>query len=152
MGPDQRAGEPVMMISSSVREQRSTSDVDSMLDRNVVGDATEKARGDLKRVLGAGYILVMALCGMVAVALGSTLEDLAANCNRESTEVCTSTGYDLPACSICLMAIHCKSIGVLRWWRHNVAVARAVMGSLAASHASLTFSRGDLNRDSYQLL
>ncbi|CAM9797586.1 unnamed protein product [Phaeothamnion confervicola] len=37
--------------------------------------------------LGAAYMLAMGVCGIVLVALGSTLEDLAENCGKTSTQV-----------------------------------------------------------------
>lgn len=42
-----------------------------------------------KYVLGIAYMLSMGVCGIVLVALGSTLEDLAENCGTVSTEVGT---------------------------------------------------------------
>lgn len=40
-------------------------------------------------VMGIGYMLAMGVCGVVLVAIGSTLDDLAAKCGYLSTEVGT---------------------------------------------------------------
>jgi predicted MFS family arabinose efflux permease len=42
-----------------------------------------------KYILGVGYMLAMGVCGIVLVALGSTLESLAENCGTTSTAVGT---------------------------------------------------------------
>jgi predicted MFS family arabinose efflux permease len=42
-----------------------------------------------KIIMGIGYMLAMGVCGTVLVALGSTLEDLAENVGKTSTEVGT---------------------------------------------------------------
>lgn len=49
--------------------------------------ATEDARKHYKRALGAGYMFAMGVCGIVLVALGSTLDDLAENCGTTSISV-----------------------------------------------------------------
>lgn len=42
-----------------------------------------------KLVLGLGYMFAMGVCGVVLVAIGSTLDDLAGKCGYSSTEVGT---------------------------------------------------------------
>jgi predicted MFS family arabinose efflux permease len=42
-----------------------------------------------KLIMGIGYMLSMGVCGIVLVALGSTLESLASNVNRTATEIGT---------------------------------------------------------------
>jgi Na+/melibiose symporter-like transporter len=42
-----------------------------------------------KLVMGIGYMLAMGVCGIVLVALGSTLEALAANVGKTATEIGT---------------------------------------------------------------
>ena len=42
-----------------------------------------------KLLLGTGYMLAMGVCGIVLVALGSTLESLAANVDKTATEIGT---------------------------------------------------------------
>ena len=49
--------------------------------------AAEDVRKHYKYALGTGYMFAMGVCGIVLVALGSTLDDLAANCDTTSTEV-----------------------------------------------------------------
>ena len=45
--------------------------------------------GSDKIYLGIGYMLAMGVCGVVLVAIGSTLDDLAEKCGYSSTEVGT---------------------------------------------------------------
>ena len=42
-----------------------------------------------KIILGLGYMFAMGVCGVVLVAIGSTLDDLAGKCGYSSTEVGT---------------------------------------------------------------
>lgn len=49
--------------------------------------AAEDVRKHYKYALGTGYMFAMGVCGIVLVALGSTLDDLAENCGTTSTEV-----------------------------------------------------------------
>lgn len=44
-------------------------------------------RKHYKYALGTGYMLAMGVCGIVLVALGSTLDDLAANSDTTATDV-----------------------------------------------------------------
>lgn len=50
-------------------------------------DTAEDVRKHYKYALGTGYMFAMGVCGIVLVALGSTLDDLAENCGTSSTEV-----------------------------------------------------------------
>jgi len=50
-------------------------------------DAEWRGIPAIRWVLGLGYMLAMGVCGIVLVALGSTLEDLAARCGTSSVEV-----------------------------------------------------------------
>lgn len=50
--------------------------------------AVEDVRKHYKYALGTGYMFAMGVCGIVLVALGSTLDDLAEDCGTTSTEVC----------------------------------------------------------------
>lgn len=47
----------------------------------------EDVRKVYRRALGTGYMLAMGVCGIVLVALGSTLDDLAENCGTTSIAV-----------------------------------------------------------------
>lgn len=47
----------------------------------------EDVRRVYRRALGTGYMLAMGVCGIVLVALGSTLDDLAENCGTTSIAV-----------------------------------------------------------------
>lgn len=49
--------------------------------------ASEDVRKHYKYALGTAYMLAMGVCGIVLVALGSTLDDLASNCGTTSTDV-----------------------------------------------------------------
>lgn len=53
------------------------------MERGVMDDA----RKHYKRALGAGYMFAMGVCGIVLVALGSTLDDVAENCGTTSIAV-----------------------------------------------------------------
>lgn len=59
--------------------------------KNHQGSTPAKAQEDVRKhykyALGTGYMFAMAVCGIVLVALGSTLDDLAANCGTTATEV-----------------------------------------------------------------
>lgn len=60
------------------RRDRGESEVDA---------SAEDVRKHYKYALGTAYMLAMGVCGIVLVALGSTLDDLASNCGTTSTEV-----------------------------------------------------------------
>lgn len=47
----------------------------------------EDVRKHYKYALGTGYMFAMGVCGIVLVALGSTLDDLADNCDTTATDV-----------------------------------------------------------------
>lgn len=47
----------------------------------------EDVRKHYKYALGTGYMFAMGVCGIVLVALGSTLDDLAENCGTTATDV-----------------------------------------------------------------
>lgn len=47
----------------------------------------EDVRKHYKYALGTGYMFAMGVCGIVLVALGSTLDDLAENCDTTATDV-----------------------------------------------------------------
>lgn len=49
--------------------------------------AEEDVRKHYKYALGTGYMFAMGVCGIVLVALGSTLDDLAENCDTTATDV-----------------------------------------------------------------
>lgn len=49
--------------------------------------AKEDVRKHYKYALGTGYMFAMGVCGIVLVALGSTLDDLADNCDTTATDV-----------------------------------------------------------------
>lgn len=49
--------------------------------------AQEDVRKHYKYALGTGYMFAMGVCGIVLVALGSTLDDLAANADSTATDV-----------------------------------------------------------------
>lgn len=59
---------------------------------NELQNATEDTRKHYKRALGAGYMFAMGVCGIVLVALGSTLDDLADNCGTTSLSVSKANG------------------------------------------------------------
>lgn len=46
------------------------------------------SRSSYRRAAGASYVLAMGVCGIVLIALGSSLKDLALLVNRTSIEVC----------------------------------------------------------------
>lgn len=50
-------------------------------------DEKEDVRKHYRRALGTGYMFAMGVCGIVLVALGSTLDDLAENCGTTSIAV-----------------------------------------------------------------
>lgn len=54
---------------------------------STVEAAAEDVRKHYKYALGTGYMFAMGVCGIVLVALGSTLDDLAENSGTTSTEV-----------------------------------------------------------------
>lgn len=54
---------------------------------STVEAAAEDVRKHYKYALGTGYMFAMGVCGIVLVALGSTLDDLSENCGTTSTEV-----------------------------------------------------------------
>lgn len=58
--------------------------------------ASHNARKHYKYALGTGYMFAMGVCGIVLVALGSTLDDLATNCSTTSTEVYIANAFDGP--------------------------------------------------------
>ena len=86
-----------------------TSIADADLDEDIIKDGDDGLTDDLddkgpfhsspsmmiagiesdKLLLGTGYMLAMGVCGIVLVALGSTLESLAANVDKTATEIGT---------------------------------------------------------------
>lgn len=58
--------------------------------------SSQNVRKHYKYALGTGYMFAMGVCGIVLVALGSTLDDLAENCDTTSTEVYRANAYDGP--------------------------------------------------------
>lgn len=54
--------------------------------------AKEDVRKHYKYALGTGYMFAMGVCGIVLVALGSTLDDLADNCGTTATDVSVCAG------------------------------------------------------------
>ncbi|CAN0313104.1 unnamed protein product [Ectocarpus sp. 13 AM-2016] len=65
----------------------------------------EDVRKHYKYALGTGYMFAMGVCGIVLVALGSTLDDLAENCGTTATDVRTR-------CLLCVVRCCCLSC----WW------------------------------------
>lgn len=62
--------------------------------------ASTDVRKHYKRALGAGYMFAMGVCGIVLVALGSTLDDLADNCGTTSIAVCCERTQIFSLCEI----------------------------------------------------
>ena len=64
--------------------------MDSM-DENTLPDINTLQKGSSwdKTITSIGYMLAMGICGIVLVALGSTLSSLAANVGKTATEVGT---------------------------------------------------------------
>ena len=71
-------------------------------EKNVVAQQSSSEHGNIPQVIahavptktqlylmGIGYMLAMGVCGVVLVALGSTLDDLAAKCGTTSTKIGT---------------------------------------------------------------
>jgi len=65
--------------------------MDSSMDENTLPDINTLQKGSSwdKTITSIGYMLAMGICGIVLVALGSTLSSLAANVGKSATEVGT---------------------------------------------------------------
>lgn len=62
---------------------------DPLIDKPPVVKVESDDARNARFVMGTGYMLAMGVCGVVLVAIGSTLDDLAAKCGYSSTEVGT---------------------------------------------------------------
>lgn len=81
---------------------------------------------DDKYTQGVAYMLAMGVCGVILVALGSTLSDLATNCN--STATLMGTVFIARGCGAIIGAL--GSAKLYLWFRGNFVVALS-MGLLA---------------------
>lgn len=97
-----------------------------------VGNGVEDPR--MRHTMGSCYMLAMGMCGVVLVALGSTLEDLAENCGKVSTDV----GSVFIARGIGAVAGAIFSSRLYRWFGGNSVITWALLG-LAGLLLSLPF-------------
>ncbi|CAM9862399.1 unnamed protein product, partial [Choristocarpus tenellus] len=85
---DRDNGFPPQSESNSVKEPPPGTDESTLRLLDHVDDYNSpKSSTSYIYTIGAAYMLSMGVCGIVLVALGSTLSDLAENCGKTSTEI-----------------------------------------------------------------
>ena len=90
-------------------------------------------------IMGIGYMLAMGVCGIVLVALGSTLEDLAENVGKTATEI--GTVFITRGLGAILGAIF--SAKLYRWFAGNTVMFFGLL-SIAILLIALPFVKSDV--------
>ena len=74
--------------TDSIRGSKDDHDTQPLIEKPEPKPESEESR-NARIIMGVGYMLSMGVCGVVLVAIGSTLDDLAGKCGYVSTEVGT---------------------------------------------------------------
>ena len=93
----------------------------------------------VKYTMGTGYMLAMGVCGIVLVALGSTLDDLAANVGKDATEI----GSVFIARGIGAVFGAIFSAKLYRWFQGNHVMSAAML-LISAFLFGLPFNRSNV--------